>query len=57
MPTTRQIRAAVVPVGWLVLLALCGTGCTPRGNVKQKVYMDSSNANKAYIGYEIPLPE
>jgi hypothetical protein len=56
MATTRQISVAVLLTGCVVILALCETGCTSRGNVKQKVYMDSNNSNKAYIGYDIPIP-
>lgn len=39
----------------VVILALCGAACTPKGELQKKVYMDSDHRSKAYIGYEFPI--
>ncbi len=38
-----------------IILALCCSGCTGKGSMQKRVYLDSNNTNKAYIGYDLPI--
>ena len=39
----------------IVMLVLCGSGCTPKGDVKGRAYMDSDKSSEAFIEYKIPI--
>lgn len=40
---------------FVLIFWLCAEGCTNKGNLQKKVYMDSSKTSKGMIEYQIPI--
>jgi len=43
------------PILFAIMLALSVAGCTSKGQVKGKAYLDSNKSSEAFIGYEFPI--
>ena len=53
--TMSKVKFLIIFFVAMLTLALSTSGCSNNGRLQKKLYLDSNNSNKAYLGYEFPI--